>query len=175
MQRFLHRARGSLAWAFAASFILIASGVAYADDTRHASTATSDELWRRSISLVSQGDFSRAVETIRRVPSGTGLTDKVRTWLEDRGFLNKKTGRRSPAPRGVTLNGLTNAAMEEYFERRHSDRAFLIFLDTRIRILKQQIGHLRDELERNCRIRDQVAEDLRQKTLKHSVTVRQVS
>ena len=82
MQRFLQRARGSLAWAFAASFILIAGGVSYADDTRHASTASSDELWRRSISLVSQGDFSRAVETIRRVPSGTGLTDKVRTWLE---------------------------------------------------------------------------------------------
>ena len=82
MQRFLQRARGSWAWAFAASFILIAGGVAYADDTRHASTASSDELWRRSISLVSQGDFSRAVETIRRVPAGTGLTDKVRTWLE---------------------------------------------------------------------------------------------
>ena len=92
MQRFQQRAQWGWAWGLAASFFFIAGGLALANDTRHASTATSDELWRRSINLVGQGDFDRAVETIRRVPSGTGLTDKVRTWLE--GYEAKQAARR---------------------------------------------------------------------------------
>ena len=92
MQRFLQRTRRHWGWALVASLLVGMGGLAYADDTRQATSRTVDELWRRSVDLVGTGDFSRATTTIKKVPPGTGFTDKVRVWLEE--YENKQAARK---------------------------------------------------------------------------------
>lgn len=45
--------------------------------------ASPDQLWRKGIELVGKGEFSKAAETLRGIPSGGPLTDRVRTWLDE--------------------------------------------------------------------------------------------
>ncbi|GIK15844.1 MAG: hypothetical protein BroJett003_08080 [Planctomycetota bacterium] len=47
-----------------------------------ASTAKDDELWKRTIELVQQGDLSKAAANAQTLPP-TDLTQKVRGWLEE--------------------------------------------------------------------------------------------
>lgn len=75
---------GRLAQALRAAFLIagLFCATAQAVDSRQA-TATEDELWRRSISLVGKGDFTEATQAIQRVKLGAPFTDRVRAWLEE--------------------------------------------------------------------------------------------
>lgn len=64
-----------------------------ASDVAVASTSSPDQLWRRGIELTGKGDFSRAAEAFRTIPSGGPLTDKVRAWLEE--FETAQAARRT--------------------------------------------------------------------------------
>ena len=85
MPRYLTGCRRVGGWALAATFVFMAAAMSYADvgGERHASAAGRDEAWRRSIDLIDRGDFTKAAETIKRVPAGTVQTDKIRGWLEE--------------------------------------------------------------------------------------------
>ena len=62
---------------------LAGSSVTAGDDSRRASRPSQDQLWRRTVNLVQEGDFQTAQETIAKVTGGGTLTEQVRTWLAE--------------------------------------------------------------------------------------------
>jgi len=62
------------------SVSLVAPGIA--SDTL-ASGSSPDQLWRKGVELVGKGEFSKAAQAIREIPTSGPLTDKVRTWLDE--------------------------------------------------------------------------------------------
>lgn len=47
-----------------------------------ATAAASDQLWRRTIDLVRDGEFSKAADAAKKLDASSDVVDKVRTWLE---------------------------------------------------------------------------------------------
>ncbi len=72
----IRASRPAFFWTFA---LLCAAGFARAAEQ----AAKPDDLWRRSVELVTKGDFCAAAETMHQVPAGGQLVDRVRNWLDD--------------------------------------------------------------------------------------------
>ena len=61
-----HRSRLSR-FAFVGWLLCLSGGITQAEDTRQASALGRNDLWRRTLDLVSQGEFEKATETIRLI------------------------------------------------------------------------------------------------------------
>ncbi len=72
--------------------MLCGVGIASADNTPHAATLSQDDLWRRTIDLVTHGDFEGATETFKDVRAGGQLTERILAWLEE--YEAKQAARR---------------------------------------------------------------------------------
>lgn len=66
----------------AAALLLLAAPLAWADQS-HANAGSQDELWRRSVDLVTHGEFSEAAEVARHLSAGGEMTATVRQWLAE--------------------------------------------------------------------------------------------
>ena len=60
----------------------VAQGVS-ATDSRQASGANQDALWREGIEAVGNGHFDRANTAFGKIQTSSPLTDRVRSWLEE--------------------------------------------------------------------------------------------
>lgn len=90
MQRLVRRKFTYFSAALLTFSVLWAQGIGQASDTRHASGSRDEQLWRKSIAHVEQGDFNGAIKDLRQVHSGGALTDQIRTWLSEYEEKQKK-------------------------------------------------------------------------------------
>lgn len=83
MQRLAHRKFTYFSAALLTFSVLWAQGIGLATDNRHAQGSRDEQLWRKSIVHVEQGDFKGAIQDLREVHSGGALTEQIRTWLNE--------------------------------------------------------------------------------------------
>ncbi len=71
---------------------LLFGGVRLVDGAPEAGPRSENELWRRTLDLVSRGDFEAAEQAARQVRSRSKLTQQVHEWLAD--YQAKESARR---------------------------------------------------------------------------------
>jgi len=77
------RARNPISWSISAAYWLLLAGItAAAPTTGKTGVDNQNELWRKTVELVSQGDFTGAASLIRQVQTPGALTERVRGWLD---------------------------------------------------------------------------------------------
>lgn len=64
-----------------------------ADGSPQARATNRNELWKRSVDLVEEGDFKQAADAVRKLGEGSAVTDQVRAWLDE--YSAKQTARRA--------------------------------------------------------------------------------
>ncbi len=92
MQHSFNRAKRLLGAVLVTWTLPLIGAVVYATDSAPAGSATPDELWRKGIRLVEQGEFARAQDSIQRTHTGGKLTGRVLEWLKE--YKEKQARRR---------------------------------------------------------------------------------
>ena len=72
--------------------VLFTVGVAHADDLKQVDPVSQNDLLKRGIDLVTQGNFEDATEAIKQIHSGGRLVEQVRGWLDE--YEAKQVARR---------------------------------------------------------------------------------
>ncbi len=80
-------------WVLTAALFLALPGWVHATDTRLGSSATPDQHWRRSVELVTRGQFEKAADELKQIADSSQFTTTVRSWLDD--YLTKQAERRA--------------------------------------------------------------------------------
>jgi len=83
MRRTSQRVRDIVWSVIVCGSVLAVSVSARASDTRQASAASPERLWRQTIDHVARGEFEQATDAVRKLDAGDEVTTRVRAWLED--------------------------------------------------------------------------------------------